>query len=266
MGKLKKKIPRFVQEIIVTAISYAGLWALWNFVIKEPTFSDQALSMIGLALSTAAGVLTAIVVSFVLITWQSSRRERSTAFWHWRNALDKLEDSFDANLELLKEIAQDVIRLTWESSKVALVAPMPRDQFIELSSKVSDKLTQLVKELQGIKTPSKEQETKGRAYKDIMNQLVYLATANFEHRLAHFLYNPVLSLRGLLYRLLGILTASILVVAISNTITLKEVSDIYNAPLAIVLIGWFVYVLIYLGREIKRISRLEDEFRRQAAK
>ena len=148
MDKLKKKLPRFVQEIIVTAISSVGLWALWSFAIKEFTFSDQALSTIGLALSTSAGVLTAIVVSFVLITWQSSRRERSSSFWRWRNVLHQLVDSFDANLEVLWEIREEVLELTQASSEVALLAPMPRDKFKQLSSKVSDKATKVAEKLQ----------------------------------------------------------------------------------------------------------------------
>ena len=110
MKKLKA-IPRFVTEIAFTAIMLMALWALWNFVVHEHILlSDQGLSTIGLALSTSLGVLTAIVVSFVLITWQSSRQERSTSFWRWRNSLHQLSDCFDANLEVLPEI---FLHLKW---------------------------------------------------------------------------------------------------------------------------------------------------------
>jgi hypothetical protein len=87
MKKLKK-IPRFYWEIIFTVILFVVLWALWSFVIKENVvLSDQGLSTIGVALSTSVGVLTAIVVSFVLIVWQTSRRDRNESFLRWRNTL-----------------------------------------------------------------------------------------------------------------------------------------------------------------------------------
>jgi hypothetical protein len=259
-----KAIPRFVWEIILTAILYMALWVLWDIILKEYiVLSDQGLSTIGLALSTSVGVLTAIVVSFVLITWQSSRQERSTSFWRWRNTLLQLSDSFDADLEVLSEIVEDVINLTWASAEVSLISPMPRGKFKELSSKVWNKATEVMEKLQGIKEPSKEEVAKGRAYSGITNHLVHLTTANFEHIVSHNLYRRVLSLRRLLYRLLAVLIVSILVVAIGVTSTSIGISDIFNAPLAAILIAWVIYVLINLGREIKRVSMLEDEFRRQ---
>ena len=70
-------------------------------------------------------------------------------------------------------------------------------------------------------------------------------------------------MRGLLYRLLVVLLASILVVVLGATTTSIEIPDVFNTPLAIVLIGWVTYMLICLGREIRRVSLLEDEFHRQ---
>ena len=227
MKKLKA-VPRFVKEIIFTVISYAVLWVLWYSILKEYiVLSDQGLSTIGLALTTSLGVLTAIVVSFVLITWQSSRQERSTSFWRWRNSLHQLCDCFDANLEVLPEIKRDIIKLTWEASEAALVAPMPRDRLKEYNIKVYKEITKVTKKLQGIKEPTNEHVAKGRAYKDISNHLVVLTHANFEHNLAHYLYRRVLSLRGLLYRLLVVLIVSILVVAIGVTTTSMQISDIF---------------------------------------
>ena len=263
MDKLKR-IPRFCWEIAITVIMLMALWALWNFVVHEHILlSDQGLSTIGLALSTSLGVLTAIVVSFVLITWQSSRQERSTSFWRWRNSLHQLCDCFDANMEVLPEIVGDVIKLTWEASKAALVAPMPRDRLKEYDIKLWKEIPKVLEKLQGIEEPSKEDLKKVRAYNDIGNPLVDLTYANFEHNLAHYLYRRVLSLRGLLYRLLVVLIVSILVVAIGVTTTSMQISDIFNAPLAAVLILWVIYVLTHLGLEIKRVSFFEDELHRQ---
>lgn len=174
MNKLKV-VPRFIKEIILTVISYAVLWALWNFILKEYiVLSSQALSTIGLALSTSVGVLTAIIVSFVLIAWQSSRQERSTSYWRWRYILHQLFDFYDANLEVLWEMREEVAELTGASSAVALVDPMPRDNLKELTNKVWSKITSGLEELQGVKRPSDEQVKKGRAYTDITNYLVDL--------------------------------------------------------------------------------------------
>jgi len=263
MRKLKT-MPKFTKEIILTVISYAVLCILWYFFIGEHIIlSDQGLSTIGLALSTSLGVLTAIVVSFVLITWQSSRQERSTSFWRWRNSLHQLSDCFDANLEVLPEIVEDIMKLTWEAAEASLVSPMPRDRLKEYNIKVWNKITKVTEKLQGIKELTNEHVVKGRAYKDIGNHIVVLTHANFEHNLAHYLYRRVLSLRGLLYRLLVVLIVSILVVTIGVTTTSMQISDIFNAPLSAVLILWVIYVLTHLGLEIKRVSFFEDELHRQ---
>lgn len=263
MGKLKT-IPRFTTEIALTVILYIALWALWNFILKEyVVLSDQGLSTIGIALSTSIGILTAIVVSFVLITWQSSRQERSTSYWRWRDALLKLLDTFDVNVESLKEIAGDIVVLTTEASAAALIAPMPRDRLKELVPSTLNKVAAMLERLKSIKEHSKEDLKKGRAYNDIGTYLVHLATANLEHNISHYLYRRVLSLRTLLYRLLVVLIVSILIVAMGVTKPSVEIIDIYNMPIAAVLIAWVIYVLILLGREIRRISLLEEEFRKR---
>lgn len=69
MNRLKI-MPKLVKEIIITVISYVLLCLLWYFLVGEYIIlSDQGLSTIGIALSTSIGVLTAIVVSFVLILY-----------------------------------------------------------------------------------------------------------------------------------------------------------------------------------------------------
>jgi len=259
-----KKVPKFYWEIISTIILYALLVVLWNFGINEDiVLSDQGLSTIGLALSTSIGVLTAIVVSFVLMIWQSSRQERSTSFWRWRNILRQLVEFFDTKLEVLWEIKEEVANLTLESSGVSLITPMSRGKFKELINKVDDKMASLSKEVQEIEDPSKEEVEKHHAFMYISDYLVTLTTAHFEHNLSHYLYRRVVSLRGLVYRLLMALIISILIVVIGVTDTSILISDTFNAPFAAVLIAWVIYVLILLGREIKRISLLEDEFRKQ---
>lgn len=265
MKKLKT-MPKFAKEIIITVILYVVLCVLWSFFIGEHIMlSAQGLSTIGIALSTSVGVLTAIVVSFVLITWQSSRQERSASYWRWRDALLKLLDTFDVNLESLKEIAEDIVVLTTEASAAALIAPMPRDRLKELVLSTLNKVAAVLERLKSIKEASKENLKKGRAYNDIGTYLVHLATANLEHNISHYLYRRVLSLRGLLYRLLVVLIVSILIVVIGVTNTSIGISDTFNTPLAAVLIAWVMYVLILLGREIRRISLLEEEFRKQEA-
>ena len=157
MNKLKT-LPRVAKEIILTIASFVGFWAIWSFIAKDSiVLSDQGLSTISIALSTSTGVLTAIVVSFVLITWQSSRQERSKSFWRWRNALLELSNYFDANVEVLAEITRDVMELTLESAAVALISPMPRNKFKELSTEIWNKITKVGEAIQNIKAPSKEE-------------------------------------------------------------------------------------------------------------
>jgi len=261
MGKLKSRV---AKEIIATILIFVVLWALWAFVIREyVVLSDQGFTTIGLALSTSLGVLTAIVVSFVLITWQWSRQERSTSFWRWINALRQLTDSFDAKVEVLLELSKEIMQFTAEASGVSLVSPMPRERFIELTVKILNKANRLLNKINGLKMPSAEEVAKGRACSDITHYIILLTTANFEHRLSHDAYQRILKLRGLLYQLLVVLTASILVVAIAVTTVSKVIPDVFNAPLATVLLGWFVCVLIRLGTEIRGITRLEEQFRRE---
>lgn len=263
MEKLRL-IPRFITEIAVTIVLYAALWALWNFVVKESvTLSDQGLSTIGLAVGTSLGVLTAIVVSFVLVTWQSSRQERSTSFWRWIDSLHKLSDWIETNLEILPEIVAEIVKLIREALSASLVAPMPRNTLKEQTDNVWNKIVLLDEALTRIKELSKEQGAKARANYDISNLLVLLTHSNFEHNVAHHLYRRVLSLRGLLYRLLLVLLMSTLVVAMGVMSSAMQVSDLYNPPLAVILLLWVIYVLIGLGSEIRKVTLFEDDLRRQ---
>jgi len=124
MKKLKA-MPKFAKEITITVISYIVLCVLWSFFLGEYiVLSDQGLSTIGLALSTSLGVLTAIVVSFVLIVWQTSRRDRSESFLRWRNTLHQMFEFYDANMEKFKEVRDEVKILTYEASEVASMAPL----------------------------------------------------------------------------------------------------------------------------------------------
>ena len=250
MGKLKT-IPRFTTEIALTVILYVALWALWNFILKEyVVLSDQGLSTIGIALSTTLGVLTAIVVSFVLIIWQFSRKERSDNFLRWRNALEQLDKFFAENAKSLEAILLELSELILVSHRVSPYNPMPLKKFEELFKKVEDKLQE-------------EKWTQPDTYKQISNYLWLLLAAGIEHIISNNMYLRILNLRGLLYRLLAVLMAGVIVVALGNTAASLVISDVFNIPLAAVLIAWFIYVLICLGIEIKRISRLEDEVRKR---
>lgn len=265
MKKLKV-MPRLTKEIIGTVISYVVLVLIWWFILnKYIVLSDQGLSTIGLALSTSIGVLTAIVVSFVLIVWQTSRRDRNESFLRWRNTLHQLFELYDANLEKIMEIQKEVMVLTSEASEAASIAPMDINRFRELSKKILDKVIPFSEQVQDIENPTQEQVEKAKLYKLIMDLLVMLAHANLDHNMAHNLYKPLLRLRSILYRLLTILIASIIVVTMMVTETSAGISGVFNAPLAIILIAWVVYVLINLGIEIKRFTRFEDELRRLEA-
>lgn len=57
--------------------------------------------------------------------------------------------------------------------------------------------------------------------------------------------------------------AGVAIVALANTVTSLGISDVFNLPLAVILIAWFMYVLISLAREIKGISWLEDELKKR---
>ncbi len=223
-----KTMPRLVKEIVITVVSFAILCVIWAIFFKESiNIPDESLSTIGLALSASIGVLTAIVVAFVLSIWQSSRQERSTSFWRWRDILHQLFNFYDANLEILWEIREEMLALTWASAEVSLVTPMPRDKLKKLLDKVTLKIANEKEIMRMIddppKNPSKEEVAKQRAYMDISNYFVLPTTANFEHNLSHYSYPRVLELRGLLYRLLAVLTASIFVLAIGVTgVLLKE--------------------------------------------
>ena len=110
--------------------------------------------------------------------------------------------------------------------------------------------------------PSPEQVEKARIGKYILDYIVMLTHANFDHNVAHNLYPGLLRLRGLLYRLLCVLGVSTVIVAITITTNTVGISDTLNAPLVIVLILWVLYLLSHLGISIKKFTRLEDEFLR----
>ncbi|MFC1977997.1 hypothetical protein ACFLWS_07040, partial [Chloroflexota bacterium] len=185
MQKLKA-VPRFVTEIILTAISYSLLLVLWYFILNEYIMlSDQGLSTIGLALSTSIGVLAAIVVSFTLIVWQTSRRDRNESFLRWRNTLHQFFEFYDANMEKYEEIREEVMALTHEASAVASITPMSRSRFRELSSPISDKNTKDAEQSQTIRNPSPQQIEKALVGKYIGDYLVMLTHANFDHNMAH---------------------------------------------------------------------------------
>jgi hypothetical protein len=264
MKKLKT-MPRLTKEIIITVISFVVLYILWYFFIGEfIVISDQGLSTIGIALITSIGVLTAIVVSFVLIVWQTSRRDRSESFLRWRNTLRQFIEFYNANAnpEKLKEVQNEVNTLIYEASQVAFFAPMNLGRCGELISAISNKITKYLEQSQRIKNPSAEQVEKVRVNAYMNDYLVTLTHVNFDHNVAHNLYDGVLGLRGLLYRLLSVLIACIVVVTIAATTASVKISDIFNTSLALILVAWAIYVLIHLGIEIKRLTRLEDEFRR----
>ncbi len=263
MKKLKI-MPKLAREITITVISLVVLCVLWYFSIGEYiVISDQGLSTIGIALSTSLGVLTAIVVSFVLIIWQWSREGRSSAFWRWRNALEQLIKFFDAKRKLLWDVWDEVEELTLKSAGVSLMTPMPRGELKGLIDKVASKLSKSYEELPEGKKPSTEEVVKQQAYMYLSSYLFILATANFEHRISHGAFKQVLRMEGLLYRLLILLAVSMLTVAISVTNTSLGVSDAFNAPLVAILLIWFVYVLVQLVREIRAIVFLEKQFREE---
>lgn len=250
MKKLKT-MPRLAKEIIITIISFVVLCPLSYFFLGELiTISDQGLSTIGLALSASVGSLTAIVVSFVLIIWQFSRKERSDNFTRWRETLDQLDKFFVENIESLKGILPELSQLILASSRVSLWNPMPIEKITELFNEVEDKL-------------QKEKWAQVGIYKQISNYLTPLLTAGLEHIISNNMSLRILNLRRLFYRLLAVLMAGVIVVALGNTATSLGISDVFNLPLVVILIAWFMYVLIYLGGEIKRISRLEDELEKR---
>ena len=199
-------------------------------------------------------MLTAIVVSFILIVWQTSRRDRNESFLRWRNTLHQLFEFYDANMENYEEIQEEVKALTWKASAVASIAPMSRNRCRELVSAINDKITDDAERWQNIKNPSAEQVEKARIGKYMGDYLVMLAHANLDHNMAHNLYKPLLRLRSILYRLLTILIASVIVVTMMVMETLARISEVFNAPLAIILIAWVMYVLIYLAIEVKRYA------------
>lgn len=237
---------------------------MWYFSFgKSFVISDQDLANIGSTLSTSIGVLTAIIVSFSLLVWQTSRRDRSESFLRWRSVLNQLFEFYDAHMEEIFEIKDDIKNLTWEGAAVSAISPMSRERCKTLVSITFDKITRQSEQDMNIKNLTKEQLFRAKAGTYITNYLVLLVHANLDHNIAHNLYKGLLRLRGLLYRLLFILIISITVTFIANVRTSFQISDTLNIPIALVLIIWVVYVFIQLGFEVKKFTRFEDELRRQ---
>lgn len=257
MKKLRR-IPRFYGEIISTVVLLIALWLLWNFIIKEyVVISDQGLSTIGIALSTSVGVLTAIVVSFVLILWQFSRQGRAAAFWRWSEDLDHLIDFVDARLGKLGDVEEKLIEFTKEAGGVNIVNPMPRDKFVKLKDGIFNKMSS---EQDLLRTGDVD---KAKNEMIVAVYLKKLTASYFQHKLSHESYENILSLKALVYRLLVLLAANVFFICLAASTVIDKISDAFTTPLAAVLIAWVMYVLILLGREIRRISLLEEEFRKQ---
>jgi len=171
--KKPKGIPKLAKEIIITVISFVVLYILWYFFIGEYiVIPDQGLSTIGISLSTSMGVLTAIVVSFVIIIWQTSRRDRSESFIRWRNTAQQLNNFYDANLEKFKEVQNEIMTLTLEASAVAFRTPISLEKFRELTSPLLDKMGKFITPLKDIENPTDEQVAKARV--NIMSLIIYI--------------------------------------------------------------------------------------------
>jgi predicted DNA repair protein MutK len=243
-------MPKFAKEIVITAISYTVLCLLWYFFLGEfITLNDQSLSTIGLALSAAVGGLTAIVVSFTLIVWQLSRRDRSDNFIHFRETLDRLDNVFSENVGSLMGMLPELSRLLLVAHRVSAVNAMPIEKITELFNAVEEKL-------------QVEKFNQVEVCKKISNLLTPLLSYCIAFTVSCNMVSTVLRLRRLLYRLLAVLIAGVTFVALANTATSLAVSDTINLPLVAVLIAWFIYVLVSLAREIKRISWEEDELKK----
>ena len=263
MKKLKT-MPRFVKEIVITVCSYIILCLIWYYFIGENiTLTDQGLSTIGLVLTTSVGSLTAIIVSFALIIWQTSRRDRNESFLRFRNTLHQLVKFNDINFKYFIEFQDDLSTLEMEASEAASVAPLNLDRYKILNSNIMNKLTDNIQKEQKITNPTNEQIEKARLKMYLMDYLVILAHANFDHNIAHNMYKGLLELRGLLYHLLCIFGICIILITINVTNIQENISDKLNIPLAIVLIVWVLLLLTRLGIRIKKFTHLEDEFLRQ---
>jgi hypothetical protein len=244
------KLPRYDKEIVITIISYVILSLLSYFFLGEYiVVSDSALSIISLALSAVVGGLTAIVVSFTLIVWQLSRRDRSENFIHFRETLEQLDEVFKRNIALLTGMLPELSRLLLAGSRVSVVNPMPIGKITELFNDVENKL-------------QSEKFKQVDVCKKISNLLTPLLSYGVVHIESYNMSLQMLKLRRLFYRLLVVLMAGVTIVALANTSTSLAILDVFNLPLATILVAWFIYVLVSLVREIKRISWMEDELRK----
>ena len=256
-----KAMPRFVKEIISAIVLCAVSYLSWVFAVQGYIgLSDQGLLTIATALSATMGVLTAIVISFLFIIWQSSHQGRDTAYWHWRDSLERLCDLFDTKLEVLWDIREEVSNFTHNAKAVSIVTPMSSKDIIEIKDKLLDKISAILNSMQGIAQPTEEDLIRGRAYNDVGTYLTDLITANFSHRLSHERYRMILDLKLLAYRLLALLAASLMLVGVTASTSSTGIPDTFNPPAAIILIGWCMYLFIWLGYEMRKATALEERF------
>jgi hypothetical protein len=260
----KPKIPLWIKETGFVLFLYFVLCLLWYYLVGDAVvLSDQGLTTIGLALCSSLGGLTAIVISFSLIIWQTSRRDRTESFVRWRNILNQFMEFFDKNIEYFPGLEKNIITLMYGSASVSSISPMSREEFKKLSMPIFDKCEENAKRDMGISDPNKDQIHKAQTEMYLGNYLVLLTHANFDHNLARYLYKRLFELRGLLYRLLIILGFSILLVTFSVIKLSNSISDSLNVPVAFVLVLCVIYILTKIGLNIRKLTKFEDEIDKQ---
>lgn len=121
-----------------------------------------------MALSVSLGGLTAIVVSFVLIVWQFSTKDRNDNFRQWRKTYEQLDGVFRENIESLEAMLPELSRLLLAATRVSLINPMPIEKITELFNEVEEKLQQ-------------EEYKQVEIYKQISNLLTPLLTYGIGH-------------------------------------------------------------------------------------
>jgi len=139
---------------------------------------------------------------------------------------------------------------------------MSPEKFKESSSGISSAMEpDILRATQGIEQVSTEDVKKYRTYMDVEFLIANLANANLSHNMSHNSYDIILRLRDLIYRLLAVLGASVLLVSVAASTALEDVSDVFNASIAITLVCWTLWLLCGLGREMKRVVAFEKQVR-----
>ena len=148
-----------------------------------------------------------------------------------------------------------------EAAKVTVVESMSPEKFNEISSGVSKAMEpDILRATQGIEQFSTEEDViRYRAYMEVLTLIANLANARLSHNVSHELYKTILNLLKLIGRLVIVLGASVLLVLVAASTALDGISDALNAPIAITLIGWILWLLVCLFREIKGAVRLEEQ-------